>query len=199
MQPRVILASRSPARANLLRNAGISFKVAPVAVDEEAVKEGMLAEQAPPRDIADALAELKAHRAASREPGALAIGADQVLECGGRLFSKPGSLEEAREQLAALRGRAHILLSAAVIYENARPVWRHVGQVRMVMRPFSDSFLDEYVHAEGEALLHTVGCYRLEGLGAQLFSQVSGDYFSVLGLPLLELLGFLRTRSIGTT
>jgi septum formation protein len=199
MQPRVILASRSTTRANLLRNAGIPFEIAPVAVDEDAVRAAMLAEDAPPRDIADALAELKARRAASRDPGALAIGADQVLECENRLFGKPASVAEAREQLRALRGRSHTLLSAAVVYESSRPVWRHVGKVRMTMRPFSDTFLEEYVAAEAEELLRTVGCYRLEGLGAQLFSQVSGDYFTVLGLPLLELLGFLRTRSIGTT
>lgn len=197
MQPRVILASRSLTRAELLRNAGIPFDVVPVLVDEDAVKAGMLAENAPPRDIADALAELKARRAASRAPESLVIGADQVLECSGRLFSKPEDLAQARSQLADLRGQSHKLLSAVVIYENAQPVWRHVGQVRMTMRAFSDAFLDDYIETEGESLLETVGCYRLEGRGAQLFSQVSGDYFTVLGLPLLEILGFLRTRSIG--
>lgn len=198
MQPRVILASRSSSRATLLRNAGIAFEARPVSVDEDAVKESMLAEGAPPRDIADTLAELKAHRAAARDPAALTIGADQVLDCRGKLFSKPRDLEGARSQLKSLSGRPHDLLSAAVIYEGGQPVWRHVGKVRLTMRPFSDAFLDRYIAAEGEALLQTVGCYRLEGLGAQLFTQVSGDYFCVLGLPLLEILGFLRTRNIGT-
>ncbi len=157
----------------------------------------MQAEDAPPRDIADALAELKAHRAAMRDPSAITIGADQVLDCRGVLFSKAETMSEARTQLLALRGRPHDLLSAVVVYENGAPVWRHVGKVRLTMRPFSEAFLDAYLAAEGEALLETVGCYRLEGLGAQLFSQVAGDYFCVLGLPLLELLGFLRTRNIG--
>ena len=197
MQPRVILASRSRARAELLRNAGVPFEVRPVSVDEDAVKAGLLAENAPPRDIADTLAELKAYRAAMRDPAALTIGADQVLDCRGEVFSKAENMEQAREQLVALRGRPHELLSAVVVYENGKPVWRHVGRVRLLMRPFSDAFLESYLSTEGEALLETVGCYRLEGLGAQLFSQVSGDYFSVLGLPMLEILGFLRTRNVG--
>jgi septum formation protein len=199
METRVILASRSTARAELLRNAGIRFDVVPVAVDEEAIRAGMLEEKAAPRDIADMLAEVKAHRGVMRSPAAIVIGADQVLECDGALFSKPVDLAQARAQLAALRGRTHTLLSAAVIYENARPVWRHVAKARLTMRPFSDAFLDAYVQEEGEALCDTVGCYRLEGRGAQLFTQVAGDYFTVLGLPLLEILGFLRTRSIGKT
>jgi septum formation protein len=192
----LILASQSPARAGLLAGAGVPFEAFPARVDEAAVKAGMLAEGAPPRDIADTLAELKAQRLAHRVPEALVLGADQVLVCDGEIFDKPADEAAARAQLLRLRGRPHELLSAAVVFEGGAPVWRHVGRARLVMRDFSDAFLDDYLAAEGEALLDTVGAYRLEGRGAQLFSQVEGDHFAILGLPLLELLDFLRTRGV---
>ena len=192
----LILASRSAGRAEVLRRAGIPFEAMPAAVDEAAVKAAMLAEAAPPRDIADALAELKAQRLAARMPDRLVLGADQVLVCDGRLYDKPQDLAEARAQLLALRGRRHELLSAAVVYEAARPVWRHIGRAQLVMRAFSDHFLDAYLAAEGPDALATVGAYRLEARGAQLFERVDGDIFTVMGMPLLPLLGFLRTRGI---
>lgn len=192
----LILASRSEGRAALLRQAGVEFEALPAAVDEAAVKSSMLAEAAPARDIADTLADLKARRVAGRRPGKLVLGADQVLVSAGRLYDKPRDLEDAAGQLRDLRGRTHELLSAAVIYEDERPVWRHIGRAQLTMRRFTDAFLDEYLARHGESLLATVGGYRLEGGGAQLFSRVEGDYFSVLGLPLLELLGFLRTRGV---
>jgi septum formation protein len=195
----LILASRSQGRAFLLAGAGVDFEVLPVAVDEAAIREGMLREAAPARDIADALAETKARRGASKRPDSVVIGADQVLVCDGRIFDKPRDLAEAAEHLRLLRGKNHQLLSAAVVFEEARPVWRHIGVVRLKMRDFSDAFLADYVGAEGAALLDTVGAYRLEGHGAQLFTGIQGDYFSVLGLPLLELLAFLRTREICPT
>lgn len=192
----LILASGSAARAAMLRRAGVAFEIAEARVDEAAVKAGMRAERATPRDIADALAELKARRVASRVPGRLVLGADQVLVCDGRMFDKPRDLGEARAQLVALRGKTHELLSAAVIFGNASPVWRHIGQARLTMRAFTDAFLDRYLRDHAEACLTSLGCYRIEDDGAQLFDRIRGDHFAILGLPLLEVLGFLRTRGI---
>ncbi|MEM1314881.1 MAG: Maf family protein [Pseudomonadota bacterium] len=192
--PPLILASASEARATLLRNAGVAIETLPARIDEAELKAALAAEDAPARDVADALAEVKALRISARRPQSLVLGADQVLVCEGRLFDKPGDLAEARAQLETLSGKPHQLLSAAVIAEEGRPVWRHVGTARLVMRPLSPAFLDAYVAQMGEDLLTTVGAYKLEGLGSQLFARVDGDYFSVLGLPLLETLGFLRIR-----
>ena len=131
-----------------------------------------------------------------RQPEALVIGADQILAVGGEWFDKPADLAEAREQLRALRGRTHRLETAAVVMRDAVPLWRAASTPEMQMRWFSDAFIEAYVAAEGERLLGSVGAYRLEGRGVQLFSQISGDYFAVLGLPLIELLGFLRERGV---
>jgi len=131
-----------------------------------------------------------------RQPEALVIGADQILAVGGEWFDKPADLAEAREQLRALRGRTHRLETATVAMRDAVPLWRAASTPEMQMRWFSDAFIEAYVAAEGERLLGSVGAYRLEGRGVQLFSQISGDYFAVLGLPLIELLGFLRERGV---
>ena len=193
-RPRLILASKSAARAAVLRSAGLEFEAQPARVDEDAVKAAAKADGASPGDTAFLLAGLKAQRV--RDPDALVIGADQILVCAGRWFDKPASLAEARAHLQALRDRTHTLETALVCYRDGREVWRHLARPRLTMRAFSDAFLDAYLRFEGEAVLASVGAYRLEGLGAQLFSRVEGDHAAVLGLPLLPLLGFLRQHGV---
>lgn len=192
----LILASASPIRSQMLTENHVPHQVVPARVDEASVKTAMLAAGAPPRDIADALADLKARKLAGRYPDNLVLGADQVLVFQKTLFDKAPNLTTLREQLTQLRGQTHELLSAAVIYENAKPVWRHIGRAQLAMRPFSDSFLDTYLESGGDDLLTTVGGYKLEADGPTLFSRVQGDYFSVLGMPLLEVLQFLRSRGV---
>jgi len=194
MADRIILASGSEIRQRLLRNAGVDFDVTVPKVDESSVKASLLGEGAPPRDVADALADLKARRVASREADALVLGCDQVLAFKDTIFSKPGSTNEARLQLRQLRNKRHSLLSAAVIYEDGAPVWRHVGEVRLTMRDFSDDYLDEYIERNWESIRHSVGAYKIEEEGARLFSRIDGDYFNVLGLPLIEVLSYLTLR-----
>lgn len=189
-----LLASGSHIRAELLRNAGLEITVQPPRVDEEAVKQALLAEAAPPRDVADALAELKARKISEKHPGALVLGCDQVLEFDGQLISKPDSPDQALTQLKAMRGKRHKLLSAAVICRNGQPEWRHVGQVRLVMRESSDAYLKDYVARNWDSIRHAVGAYKLEEEGVRLFTQIDGDYFTVLGMPLLELLNYLTLR-----
>lgn len=192
----LILASGSEIRAQLLRNAAVPFEVERPRLDEEAVKSALLAEAAPPRDIADALAEMKARKIAARRPDALVIGCDQVLDFQGRLLSKPDSPQQALAQLREMRGQRHMLLSAAVILEGSDPVWRHVGQVRLQMRDASDAWLQDYVARNWDSIRHAVGGYKLEEEGVRLFTRIDGDYFNVLGMPLLELLNYLTGRGI---
>ncbi|MHA1568631.1 MAG: Maf family protein [Alphaproteobacteria bacterium] len=194
--PRLVLASASPARADLLKAAGVAFGRVPAVVDEEAVKSDMRAANAPASAIAEALAELKARQVARRHPGALVVGADQVLELDGDLFDKPRDMAEARAQLVRLRDREHSLVSSACVLRDGARLWHASDRARLVMRPFSDVFLDGYLASAGESVLSSVGAYRLEGLGAQLFSRVEGSHFTVLGLPLLPLLEFLRDQGI---
>ncbi|KAA9006824.1 Maf family protein [Histidinibacterium aquaticum] len=194
MAQEIILASGSDIRATLLRNAGLSFTVDPARIDESAIRAGLEAEEAPPRDIADTLAEIKASRVAAKHPEALVIGCDQILEHRGTCLAKPATPDEALAQLRALSGDRHTLLSAAVIVEEGRPVWRHVGQVHLTMRQLSDDYLQDYVARNWESIRHSVGAYKLEEEGVRLFTQIHGDYFTVLGLPLLDLLSYLVLR-----
>jgi septum formation protein len=195
-EPRLILASESLTRRALLQAAGLRFEALPARIDEEAVKRAALSENMPPGEAALLLAELKAERVAMREPDALVIGADQLLVCEESWFDKPASLAGARDQLRALRGRTHTLFTAVLCQRGGRRVWDHVAEPRLTMRPLSDAFLDAYLAGEGEAIMSSVGAYRLEGLGAMLFDRIEGDHFSVLGLPLLPLLGFLRQHGV---
>lgn len=190
----LILASTSSIRLQLLRAAAVNVAAQPARVDEETVKQSMIAERAKPRDIADALAELKAAKIATRQPQSLVLGCDQVLDFKGTLFSKPENPDEARKQLLALRGHTHSLLSAAVLFDEGKPIWRHVGQARLTMRGFSDSYLDAYLARNWPEISHSVGSYQLESEGARLFDSIEGDYFTILGLPLLPLLSYLATR-----
>ena len=195
----LILASASKSRATLMRTAGLSFEQIPAHVDEDAIKASMKAEGATAADCALALAEFKAGTISMRNPDALVIGADQMLDCDGQWFDKPKDLEGARNHLKTLRGKTHVLPTSVTIALNGAPIWHHTSVPRLSVRAFSDAFLDEYVAAVGDALTSSVGAYHLEGRGAQIFTKVEGDFFTVLGLPLLELLAFLREHRVVTS
>lgn len=188
----IVLASKSPARTSVLKAAGVPFETQVAGVDEAAVKAGLLAEGQGPREVADALAELKAIKVSRARPDALVIGADQTLDLGGALFDKVETLAEARERLQLLRGKTHKLHSAVVVARGGEAIWREVPPAKLTMRDFSDRFIDSYLAARGEGILSSVGCYQLENEGVQLFSRIEGDYFTILGLPLMGLLDFLR-------
>ncbi len=198
MNQRIILASGSAIRRDILDGAGLDYEVIVRPVDEAAIKASMLAENSRLRDIADALAEAKAMRVSRQEPG-LVIGADQIMVMDNHLFDKPKDMDEARERLLSMRGKSHALIGAVVICENGAPVWRHMCQTKLWVRDFSDEFLDWYIKTEGEALTKSVGAYRFEGPGSQLFEKVEGGFFAILGLDLLPVLEFLRTRGVART
>jgi len=190
----LILASSSQIRMHLLNAAAVPFTVSPVRIDEETIRRALEAENARPRDIADTLAEMKARKVAERHPQDLVLGCDQVLDLKGKVLSKPDSPQMALDQLTQLRGQSHKLLSAAVLYHEAKPIWRFIGEARLTMRSVSDTYLSDYIERNWESIRHSVGAYKLEEEGSRLFSAVDGDYFTVLGLPLLPLLGYLGDR-----
>ena len=194
--PILVLASASAARAELLRRAGVSFTVAPASIDEAEIKAAFRAERLGTAECANALAEAKALRAARRHPDALVIGADQMLVCDGAWFDKPADRAAARAQLVALRGKRHELISAVCVVRGGERLWHFVDRSALVMRDFSDAFLDTYLDAAGADVLGSVGAYRLEAIGVQLFARIEGGYFAILGLPLLPLLDFLRGHGI---
>ena len=195
---RLILGSGSSSRRSLLEAAGLNFEVVPADIDEGVVKEQARARGASAGETAFLLAEMKARAVAEKFPDALVIGADQLLVCEEEWFDKPPNMAGARAHLRKLRGKAHVLETAVVCQQGGERVWYHVSRPRLTMRAFSDAYLEAYLASERDAVLGSVGAYRLEGRGVQLFEEIEGDFFAILGLPLLPLLSFLRqARALG--
>jgi septum formation protein len=195
----LILASASRIRADLLTRAQIPHRALPPRIDEDAAKHALLAEGASPRDIADTLAELKARKLAEKHPGAFVLGCDQTLALGPALFSKPATPTEAVTQLTQLQSQTHQLHSALVLYEDAKPIWRHIATARLTMRPLSPAFITAYVARNWPAISYSVGGYLIESEGITLFSAVDGEHTAILGLPLPPFIGYLATRGLIAT
>ncbi|MDB2474656.1 Maf family nucleotide pyrophosphatase [Amylibacter sp.] len=196
MKQKIILASESKIRSKLLLQAEVNFQSIVAKIDEDTIKESLKNEGAKPKDISDALAEYKAMRVANNFPTDIIIGCDQILVCNNEIISKARTLNEAKETLKLLRGKSHQLLSSAVIYDNNKPVWRTTSRAQLFMRDFTDEYLEYYIKTSGTDILSSVGCYLLENNGVNLFNRIQGDYFTVLGFPLLEVLDFLRKREL---
>ncbi len=194
----LILASGSATRAKMLREAGVAIETAVPAIDEAEVKASLRHDGATAAKVAEILAEMKARRIAAKAQGRLVLGSDQMLECDGAWFDKPATRDDARKQLQFLRGKSHSLITSAVLVRDDARLWHTSDRAELRMRAFTDAFLERYLGEAGEEVLHSVGAYRLEGLGAQLFERVSGDFFTILGLPLLPVLGILREHGMVT-
>ena len=195
--PTLVLASQSASRRAMLDAAGVAHEALPALVDEASAKESLLAEGTSPRDLADALAELKALKVSRMAPQALVLGGDSLVALDdGSLLDKPESREQARDHLQRMSGKIHEIYSAAVIAEGGRPVWRHVDRARLHVRPLSEAFIESYLDLEWPAIAGCVGCFRIEGPGVQLFSRTEGSHFTILGMPLLPIIDYLRTRGV---
>jgi len=197
MSEELILASGSATRRAMLENAGVIFRAQKPMVDEDAIKESLLSDQVKPRDLVDVLAEAKAQSISLMNPDAMVLGSDQILLGGSEIFSKPQTMEEARAHLSELSGRRHQLMSAAVLVRAGEAMWRHVDEVSLTMRKLSAADIDAYLVRVGDKALISVGSYQIESLGAQLFERIEGDYFTILGMPLLPLLHQLRIFGVG--
>jgi len=193
---RLILASGSATRATLLKNAGVTFATEPSRVDERGLEAPLLANGRGPDEIAVALAEAKAIDVSGREPDALVIGADQTLDLAGERFTKPANNAEAREQLSRLSGKTHRLHSAVTVAENGKVLWRHLDSASLTMRALEPAAIDAYLAAAGDRVTESAGGYQVEGQGIRLFEKIAGDHFTILGLPLIPLLDYLRTRGV---
>ena len=192
----LILASASAIRAKLLREAGVTFGVRRPDIDEEAMKADLHSKNVPVEAVAAALAEYKAVSVSKASAGAMVLGCDQTLISEGKLIGKSHDHKECRALLLSLRGKMHTLTSAVVLARDGVPVWRYEESARLWMREFSEHFLDEYLKSEGGMVFGSVGCYQLEGRGVQFFERIEGDFFTVLGLPLLPLLAALREQKV---
>lgn len=190
----LILASTSTIRAHMLKAAGLTISQQNPKVDEAAIRASLVAEHLKPRDIADALAEAKAQKLSMRHPDNLVLGCDQVLVHNGIVVTKCDDRDQAANVLSELRGNTHSLYSAACVYQRGQPIWRHVGHARLTMRVFSDAYLESYLTRNWDAVRRSAGCYHIEGEGIRLFSTIQGDQFTIMGLPLLELLSLLTLR-----
>ncbi len=197
MSTPLILASGSATRLALLHNAGLAVEAVPAAIDEAMVKESLRADGASAADVAQELAHLKAERVSRRLPGVMVLGADQMLECGGTWFDKPATMAAAIGQLQALAGKTHKLITAVAIHRDGASIWTHRAVASLTMRPLTDAQIDAYLHQTGPGILSSVGAYHLEGYGVNLFERIDGDFFTILGLPLLPLLDFLRHHKLG--
>lgn len=195
---RLILASQSPIRAALLKQAGLSFETRPARVDEDAIREGLLAESTRPRQVADYLAETKAQAVALREGDGFIIGSDQIITCNDKFLEKSKTSEDLAQQMRIISGQKLEIFAAAVIFEGHRPVWRHIGVAQCFVKVMNDDVIKAYVRANFDEVKDSVGGFHIEGRGVTLFDRILGDYYAILGMPIIEILAYLRLRGVTT-